>query len=196
VLLVLVLQEGTVKQQMLDVDKPMDQDELSRISNELNEQLTGLSVTEIRDRCGVLSPFARQIAYLVTELMERTNGGSTNRIYRDGLGQILSAPDLSEGESIRGIVQVFEEQTLLQQVIDEFAELDGIHVVISGDGRFAELHDTSLVLSRYGVADYTSGLLGVIGPLRMSYGRTMGAVRFVAALMSELVTDIYGLSGK
>jgi len=26
----------------------------------------------------------------------------------------------------------------------------------------------------------------------MSYGRTMGAVRFVAALMSEMVEDIYG----
>jgi heat-inducible transcriptional repressor len=195
VLLVLVLQEGTVKQQMLDVEQPMEQDELSRISNELNEQLAGLGVTELLDMCGILSPFARQIAHLVAELMQRSNGGGS-RIYRDGLGQILNGPDLSEGESIRGIVQVFEEQTLLQQVIDEFADLDGIHVVISGDGRFAELHDTSLVLSRYGVADHTSGLLGVIGPLRMSYGRTMGAVRFVAAVMSELVTDIYGLNNE
>ncbi len=107
---------------------------------------------------------------------------------------MLSEPEFSEGESIRGIVQVLEEQTLLQQLVEEFTELDGIHVVISGDGRFNELHDTSLVLSRYGVANHTSGLLGVIGPLRMSYGRTMGAVGYVATLMSELVSDIYGIN--
>ena len=44
----------------------------------------------------------------------------------------------------------------------------------------------------YGVIDRATGLLGVVGPLRMSYGRTMEAVRFVAALMSEMVEDIYG----
>lgn len=194
VLLVLVLQEGTVRQQMLDVDQHMEQDELSRISNELNEHLGGLTVSELRTKYVALSPYARQVAYLVDDLMERSNRGSTRQIYRDGLGQMLSEPEYTEGENFRGIVQVFEEQTLLEQVVDEFSDLDGIHVVISGDGRFAELHDTSLVLARYGVLNHTSGLLGVIGPLRMPYGRTMGAVRYVAALMSELVSDIYGLS--
>ena len=194
VLLVLVLQEGSVKQQMLDVEQPMEQDELSRVSNELNEKLSGLAVAELRTELRTLSPFAKQIASLVAELMEHTNRSGAGRIYRDGLGQMLSEPEFSEGESIRGIVQVLEEQSLLQQLVEEFTELDGIHVVISGDGRFNELHDTSLVLSRYGVANHTSGLLGVIGPLRMSYGRTMGAVGYVATLMSELVSDIYGIN--
>ncbi|NJN80955.1 MAG: hypothetical protein HC802_00795 [Caldilineaceae bacterium] len=48
------------------------------------------------------------------------------------------------------------------------------------------------MLSRYGVLDHATGVLGVIGPLRMSYGRTISAVRFVAALMSEMVEEIYG----
>ncbi|MBK8797305.1 MAG: heat-inducible transcription repressor HrcA [Anaerolineales bacterium] len=43
VLLVLVLQEGAVKQQLLDLDKPIEQNELSRVSNELNDQLAGLT---------------------------------------------------------------------------------------------------------------------------------------------------------
>lgn len=193
VLLVLVLQDGTVKQQMLDVEQPMEQHELSRVSNELNERLSGMSVREVRSEQRALSPFAGQIADLVAGLMELTNRSGTSRVYRDGLGQMLREPEFTEGESIRGIVQVLEEQSLLQQLVDEFVELDGIHVVISGDGRYAELHDTSLVLSRYGVANHTSGLLGVIGPLRMSYGRTMGAVGYVATLMSELVSEIYGI---
>ncbi len=194
VLLVLVLQNGAVKQQMIDVEQPMEQPELSRISNELNERLADFDVSAIRRESSTLSPFARQIAQLVVELMDRSNRSSAGRIYRDGLGQMLSEPEFSDGENMRSIVQVLEEQTLLEQVVNEFVELDGIHVVISGDGRFNELHDISLVLSRYGIANHTNGLLGVIGPLRMSYGRTMGAVSYVARIMSDLVADIYGIS--
>lgn len=194
VLLVLVLQDGTVKQQMLDMEQAMEQHELSHISNELNERLANLGAAEIATELRTVSPVARQIGRLVAELMEHSNRTTASRVYRDGLGQMLSEPEFSEGETIRGIVQVLEEQSLLQQLVDEFVDTDGIHVVISGDGRFAELHDTSLVLSRYGVENLSTGLLGVIGPLRMSYGRTMGAVSYVAALMSELVSGIYGLS--
>jgi transcriptional regulator of heat shock response len=47
------------------------------------------------------------------------------------------------------------------------------------------------VLARYGVIDRATGVLGVVGPLRMSYSRSLGAVRFVAALMSEMVDEMY-----
>ncbi|MCB0132928.1 MAG: hypothetical protein KDD78_18835, partial [Caldilineaceae bacterium] len=63
---------------------------------------------------------------------------------------------------------------------------------IPGNGRFDDLQNISLVLGSYGVSDRATGVLGVVGPLRMSYGRTISAVRFVAGLMSEMVYDLYG----
>lgn len=192
VLLILVLQEGAVKQRMLDVDQPMEQHELSRFSNELNERLSGLSGPEISQSYALLSPFAKQLAYLIADQMEHIDRRSASQIYRDGLAQILDEPEFAEGDNVRRIVQVFEEQSLLEQVADEYGDSSDIHVVISGNGRYAELRDVSLVVARYGAIDRATGLLGVIGPLRMSYGRTMGAVRFVAALMSEMVEEIYG----
>jgi heat-inducible transcriptional repressor len=191
VLLILVLQEGAVKQQLLDLDQPTEQVDLSRTSNELNDLLAGLNANTITEMVGVLSPFARQVAMLVVDLMARIDRHASSQIYRDGLMQILDAPEFAEGDNVRRIVQVFEEQSVLEQVVDEYGDMGDIHVVISGNGRFAELRDISLVLARYGVMDHATGLLGVIGPRRMLYGRTMGAVRFVAALMSEMVEEIY-----
>ena len=191
VLLILVLQEGAVKQQLLDLDQPMEQAELSRTSNELNAHLVGLSGQGILEKCDALSPFAHQVAILVTDLLSNMERQSVNQIYRDGLMQVLDAPEFAEGENARRIVQVFEEQSVLEQVVDQYSDMDDIHVVISGDGRFAELRDISLVLARYGVSDRATGLLGVMGPRRMLYGRTIGSVRFVAALMSEMVEEIY-----
>jgi heat-inducible transcriptional repressor len=191
VLLILVLQEGAVKQQLLDLDEPMEQAELSRTSNEVNAHLVGLSANAIGTKVAVLSPFARQVAMLVVDLMAGIDRQVSSTIYRDGLMQILDAPEFAEGENVRRIVQVFEEQSVLEQVVDQYGDMDDIHVVISGDGRFAELRGISLVLARYGVMDRATGLLGVMGPRRMLYGRTMGAVRFVAALMSEMMEEIY-----
>jgi heat-inducible transcriptional repressor len=197
VLLILVLQEGTVKQQLLDLDQPIEQGDLSRTSNELNERLTGLHAVAIREAEDALSSFARQVASLVVELMARNDRQSSGQIYRDGLMQILDAPEFAEGDNVRRIVQVFEERAVLEQVVDQYSDLwavgegDDVQVVISGDGRIAELRDITLVLARYGVMDHATGVLGVLGPRRMSYGRTLGAVRFVAALMSEMVEEIY-----
>lgn len=192
VLLVLVLQDGTVKQQLLDLDKPMEQRELSQVSNELNDHLTRANAENINSKVELLSPFARQVAALICEIMERIDNHISGQIYRDGLVQILDAPDFAGADHMRKIVRVFEQRTLLEQVLGEYPDnTTDIQVVIAGEGRYAELQDISLVIGRYGITDRATGVVGVIGPLRMPYGRTISAVRFVSGLMSEMVEDMY-----
>lgn len=192
VLLVLVLQEGSVKQQLLDLDQPMEQNELSRVSNELNAHLSGLEAGGIAKSTAKLTPFARQVAELATAIMRRIEQHEGGLLFRDGLAEVLSAPEFSESENARRIVRVLEEPGLIEQIAESLPGSDSVHVMISGDGRYAELRDVSLVLSRYGVSDRVSGLLGVIGPVRMRYGRSIGAVRLVSDIMSEKIEEIYG----
>jgi heat-inducible transcriptional repressor len=54
------------------------------------------------------------------------------------------------------------------------------------------MEDISLVLSGYGIDDEASGVLGVLGPTRMPYGRSISAVRYVAKLLTGLVEELYG----
>lgn len=200
VLLVLVLQDGTVKQQLLDLDQPMEQPELSRASNELNDLLgneTADTIPGIYDR---LSPFAQQVAILITEIIERLDNQLSPEIYRDGLVQVLEAPEFAGGEDVRKIVRVFEQRSLLEQVLDDYfagdifsshRTRDEIQVMIAGEGRYADLQDISLVIGRYGLYNQIAGVVGVVGPLRMPYGRTISTVRFVSRVMSEMVEDMY-----
>lgn len=206
VLVVLVLQQGTVLQQMVDLDEPLAQPDLSKISNELNDRLAGLGASAILEQSGVLTPFAGEVAELIASMIDRLDRQGASQIYRDGLAQVLDLPEFAEGDNVRRIVHVLEEPSLLEQVVEDFGQnlpatlgddtrmdLAGdIHVLIAGDGRFAELRDISIVLARYGVYEEATGVLGVVGPVRMSYRRTMGAVRYVAALMSERIEDLYG----
>jgi heat-inducible transcriptional repressor len=45
------------------------------------------------------------------------------------------------------------------------------------------------VIARYGAPGLATGTLGVLGPMRMSYARTIPTVRYVAGLLSNLVND-------
>ena len=192
VLLVLVLQSGNVKQQLLDLDQPTEQTALTTVSNELNDRLIGEGVSKIQQSMAILSPFAKQVALLIVDLMERIDNRSGRQIYRDGLSKVLDAPEFVDSESVRTIVQILEERTLLEQVVSDYDYRQGIKVIIAGDGRYTELQEISLVIGQYGSADQATGILGVVGPLRMSYGRTISAVRFVSALMSDVVHEIHG----
>jgi len=192
VLLVVVWEEGAVKQQIISLDGPVTQEELSQTSNELNEQLAFADAAYIAQRMPFLSPLAQDVADLLADMMKQLDGRVGDRIYRDGLAQILDAPEFAEGENVRRVVKVMEQRSLLEEILDQMVEINDVQVLIAGEGRFVELQDISLVLTQYGIENQVTGMVGVIGPLRMAYGRTIGAVRYVAALMSDLMHQYYG----
>ncbi|GAB4516318.1 MAG: heat-inducible transcriptional repressor HrcA [Anaerolineae bacterium] len=192
VLLVLVLMGGLVKQQMLTLDGPATQSELSRISNELNDRLAGLTSEEIRSRIPLLSDLARQVALLAQDIMRRVDGHETEQIYREGLSHILEDPAFVEGDTALHIVQVLEQRPLLEDVWSQLSDVNAVQVVIGGEGRWDTLRDVSLVLARYGLEGRATGILGVIGPTRMPYARAISAVRYVSSLMSEMLRSWYG----
>jgi heat-inducible transcriptional repressor len=192
-LLVLVLRGGMVKQQMLTLTHPVAQEELNQVANRLNDLLASLSgVYQIVASPYQLTPLEKQIANLVIEIMEETEARSSGEIYRDGLLNIFRQPEFSEIENVRPIIRVLEEQSLLEAILAEVLNSSGIQVIIGGEGRWDELSECSVVLAPYGEAGRAIGALGILGPMRMRYGRAISTVRYVADLLSDLIYDLYG----
>lgn len=191
VLLVLVLHAGVVKQQMVSLDLAVTQDELSQVSNRLNDLLANLTVGEIRDWLPELPPLGQQVLDLVIDTMSREDSPITEQVYRDGLSHILMQPEFAATEDAHQLVNVLEQASLLGSIFDNVRGNDGVQILIGGDGRYDALRDLSLVLSRYGVDRNVTGVLGIVGPVRMHYGRTIPLVRYVAELMSGLVQEWY-----
>jgi heat-inducible transcriptional repressor len=186
VLMIVVLYGGEVKQQMLNLAEPVTQGQLSSVADRLNKLFADETVSEISAQMGQLDSLELDVALLVQEILSRTDSRSLNDFYRDGLMNIV------EDDGTRQAVRVLEERTLLASVLSETkTDQHGVQVVIGGEGRWEELRDCSMILSRYGVMDEFSGTVAVIGPTRMAYGRNVAAVRYVADLMSGLVYEYY-----
>jgi len=193
VLLILVLQEGLVKQQILTLGQAMGQEDLSRISRWLNDVFAGLEADEIRQQLVSLPTFEQEIGTLVAGTMAEVDGQS-GPVFRDGLVNVLSQPEFID--SGKEVAQVFSDggplDIMLGDMLSMAAERGSVQIVIGGEGQRNELSDFSLVLSRYGINGYATGALGVLGPLRMHYARSVSVVRFVSQLLSNLVFDMYG----
>ncbi len=196
VLLVLVLQGGSVEQQLLGLNAPMTQNALREAADRLNQVCAGLDARQIEARLGEFSRFEADVIQVVLSLMWEAEGGAADEIYHHGLSDLLQAPEFSEGDlASQSVVRVLEERSLLQAVLTETLTsavgVGSVRVLIGGEGRWDELRMCSMILARYGVANYATGALGVVGPMRMSYGHAISAVRFVAHVLGEMVYDMY-----
>jgi heat-inducible transcriptional repressor len=196
VLLVLVLQDGTVEQQMLALATSMAQSSLREAADRLNQVCAGLNAEQIATRQPEFPAFEQDIIELIVSTMQDAEGTPSNDIYRHGLSDLLLAPEFVDSDTAStGVVRVLEERSLLQAVLSETLTpavgMGSVRVLIGGEGRWDELNACSLVLARYGVANYATGALGVVGPIRMPYSRTISAIRFIANVLGELVYEMY-----
>jgi heat-inducible transcriptional repressor len=190
-LLILVLQGGVVKQQLLTLDAPLNQDELSLVASRLQDLWDKKEARDIGATAETLTPFERLVAQNVYETMSHVDARTASDVYRDGLLNILRQPEFSQGDQMRQILKALEEQKFIETLVGEVLSHGGIQVIIGGEGHWEELSECSIVLARYGVVDEASGALGVLGPMRMSYGRAVSVVRYMAELMSDLVSEVY-----
>jgi len=191
-LLILVLREGTIKQQMIPLAQPMAQSELNRIANKLNATLADSSHDEIAAGLPHLSPFEEKMVNYVIEMMGQVDGWSSSEIYRNGLAHILRQPEFAEVEKVWQFLQVLEQGSILESILAEVWDSNGVQVIIGGEGHWGEIDGCSAILSRYGVAGEAGGVLGVLGPMRMAYERAFSTVRYVAGLMNGLIRKLYG----
>lgn len=192
VLMITVMVGGEVNQQMLTLAEPVPQPQLSSAADRLNLLLANATSEEAVAIGGQLDALEKDVIKLIADVLSRADDRSIREIYRDGLVNLL------EDAGTRQAVRILEERALLADVISETQPPDavGVQVVIGGDGRWEELRDCTIILSRYGVVEQFSGTVAVVGPTRMAYDRNVAVVRYIADLMSGLVYEYYSEAPK
>jgi len=201
-LCVLVMADGNVVQRRLDRghlerEAPgleLGQAELDEVSNVLNVELSGSSAPQVRRRAAKLPRLAAHVADTVAQLLEEADGIVVEDVFTDGIVNVLEQPEFAEGLKLRGILEVLQRSDFLQQLVPVLTRRGGVHVIIGHENSNDAMHEVSLVFAPYGTPDQAMGLLGVLGPTRLPYPRAIPTVRYLAALMNELITNHYGES--
>lgn len=193
VLLVIVLNSGEVHQQTLVFDEVVPQQVLTAMASRINQLASGLNasqLTEVKEQFE--EPNQGEVIDVIFQVIGQTSVISSGSVYRDGLTNVLSTPEFAEPEKAQQTLRIFEDRTLLDDLLSKTvyeSDSSGVHVIIGGEGTWEELDECSLILAGYGSRRDAMGAVGILGPLRMSYSRGVSTVRFVSDLMSELISE-------
>lgn len=193
VLMVLVTVGGEILQRFITLAEPVTQEMLSSSAARLTRLLLNKSVTEIQALSLDIEMLDRDFLAIIVDEMKQADSLVSGEIMVDGLTNVLAEPEFAGSEDARRALRVLEEKPLLHDLLSETvlhgSSVGGVQVLIGGEGVMDALSQCSVVLARYGTPGMATGTLGVLGPMRMPYGRTISIVRFLSGLLSDLVNQ-------
>ena len=195
--LILVLREGSLKQVLVTLDEPTDQADLSAAAAFLNDLLAGLTADDAERVLGRLDPadptvdLHRRVGERVVRSLHEFDSAAIEELFSDGLLNVMAAPEFAQSEKLRRVFAALENRAYLAELISGVAGAGTVRVFIGSENPAEDMADVSLVLAPYGRPGRAVGVVGVLGPTRMSYPQAIGTVRFISGLMNELIDHLY-----
>jgi heat-inducible transcriptional repressor len=190
-LLVVVMQEARVKQQVLLFPEPVEQEQLTAISNHLNQAFGGMSALEISRSPVQLTQLEWHVANAVREMLAMADAGGFDEAALEGIRNVLQKPEFANSDKMLNLLDVLETRNLPKFIPFAEAPADGVTVMIGAENEQDAMHDYSVVISRYGLPGGVSGHMAVVGPTRMQYPQTISTVRYLSQLMTEMLSRFY-----
>ncbi len=202
-LVVLAASSGRVRTVTLETDNMLAQPKLDELRLLLNERLAGRSFREVkatfRERMSDLSEHDRSILRLFIDAPERLfDDSGSERVKISGAKNIFIQPefqrrDVTSGEEFQGIIELIDNEEVVIHVLERssgemgsIAANGGLAIRIGSELEERNMTGYSLVCTKYQIGG-ERGIIGLIGPKRMDYGRIAPLVEYVARAMSGVL---------
>lgn len=191
-LLIVVLQEGRVRQQLLHLDAPRTQEELSVLSHRVSASLVGYSAAQVAQHADSASGLEEVVVRTAARIMETEDAPRADDVHYGGLRSLLQEPEFGSSQRLRTLMEMVDDREFLLGLLNRVATDADARVVIGGENPEEALKDFSIVVAPYGRPGEMGGTIAVMGPTRMRYGHAIAAVRYLAQSMTDLMTEHYG----
>jgi len=191
VMVVVISTTGRVEQRVIDTAVELDEQTLADLRNRLNEAVSGKLLTEVPDAAEQVAKAMEvkarpAVIAVISMLLESLVDESEERVVLAGTANLaLFGADFPQ--TIRPVLEALEEHVVLLQLLGEATAPSEVSVRIGHELPIEGLSTTSLVSTAYG--ETGTGRLAVIGPTRMDYPGTIGAVRAVATYVSRVLEE-------
>lgn len=212
-LAVIVFHGGIIKQQTLPIEPGRTADDLRRAAGLVSDFLADATLRRAEELAAVamlngvpLSDFERSLVDLVVRAMVAFEEQVQEQIYLDGLLEMLSQPEFLPASGredaeraikrMHRMLEILKSGRGLGPLIPQALASGGVQVIIGGEHGEDVMRDYSVILARYGVEGAIAGVLGVLGPTRMAYPRSISTVRYIASLMSNLLAELYHVNAR
>jgi heat-inducible transcriptional repressor len=194
-LAIMVSEDGSIENRVIATPPGMPASALVEASNFLNARVRGRSLAEVTAEIEAARHEARQelddiAARLVDAGLVSWSGagGSGDQLIVRGqanlLGDLRASDDL---ERIRTLFADLETKTDVIELLHRAETGEGVKIFIGSENKLFSLSGSSMIAAPLRDSDHRiAGVLGVIGPTRLNYGRIVPMVEYAAQVLGEL----------
>jgi heat-inducible transcriptional repressor len=195
-LMVLTLEGGVMRTVFVEMPGEIADIAITGVTAVLNERLGGLSLAAIRSSLparlrdagtdpsasGLLNIFLQEGEQLFDAAMPRGDG----QVVLGAASVLAEQPEFSGADRLRRLLALTEMPQTLGDTIRKRIHAPGISITIGAEHDDPRLEDFTVVTAEYHVGSLT-GVIGVIGPTRMSYEKVISLVSHTSLLLSDLL---------
>lgn len=196
-LAVLVGEDGTVENRIIDLPPGLPASALVEASNYLNAHLQGRSINDVKLELekvkaageAELDQLSRKVVDAGLAVWSGDNGDDAGTLIVRGRSNLLTDMEAAEDlERIRLLFDDLESKRDLIQLLGLAESGDGVRIFIGSENNLFSLSGSSLVVSPYRDQNQRIvGVLGVIGPTRLNYARVIPMVDYTARMVSRIL---------
>ena len=195
-LAVLVAEDGSVENRVLQIPAGLPPSALSEAGNYLNARIRGRTLQEVKIEIEASRKLAEgELGELTARLVDaglaswaETAAHGPQLIVR---GQANLLKDLTAIEDLERIRLLFADLETKQDVIDLLSRAeggDGVRIFIGSENKLFSLSGSSMIAAPFHDREQRIlGVLGVIGPTRLNYARIVPMVDFTSKAIARLL---------
>lgn len=195
ILAIIIGKTGIVQNKLVRIEEEISQDELERASQFLTCEFAGKTLPVIQtelermlheDR-SFYSPWWTKLSILCARCFQED---CPQGIYLDGAAKIMSHPEFCDMSRVRALFETFEHRSELVRILSECIkdESSGVRILIGKETGLSGMPNCALITSPYIYDNRVAGSLGILGPSRIEYGKTVSLVDYVARLFSSILS--------
>jgi heat-inducible transcriptional repressor len=198
VLAVLIADTGRVEKRMLDLDRPVAEHDVQRARHAVNEAAGGLQLSQAPDVItGVAAGAPDELRSLVEAVAEAVRQGmvgeiGSEQVFLGGTANIAGPGYFDKLEQVKQVYETIEEQVVVLKMLRETLAAGDPAIRIGTELPLVELAACSVVAASYETRGGSAGSLGVLGPTRMDYPKTLAAVQAVASSLEKALGQLVG----
>ncbi len=195
VLVVILASTGIVRHKVIDLPGPITREQLAAIERAMNQTLRGAEMRSVS--YALLDELLRNyqmretMAQQALDLLEQTlHQERPTRVFTGGVAGMLSQPEFRDLEKLKSIFSLLETDNKLKDLLEKVDPgQQTLTVTIGGEMPVEGIQDCSMVVANYFVNGVKAGSIGVLGPTRMAYGRTVTLMETIAGELSRAMED-------
>jgi heat-inducible transcriptional repressor len=194
-MIVLVADTGRVENHMLAVPEALSDDALDALAAHLNKMAVDSPLEAVaglleKDLAAVPEESRGLAADIVRTLRAEHDSKDGERVFLEGASNIVDEHKFTDIETVRQVIGALEHRRLVLEVLADALGSNQVSVRIGSENPVAEMQFCSVITAPYGTEDNALGSIGVVGPTRMDYRRTIAAVYEVSAHLGRMLTEL------